>query len=153
MKAKTIIGLALLAVGLFWPQIQEKLPDLIPNFPSKPDPAIMIDQPNDAILERVSSIASLVTDKNDRDELGIFNHIFSERVTEWSADSQQVNDLYVSAAQKHFSDRLLGKYDGYGGGIKDLMKATLGTQNHTVSKGEKEELSENFDGLAYSLVN
>ncbi len=35
MKAKTIIGLALLAVGLFWPQIQERIPDFtIPSTPN-----------------------------------------------------------------------------------------------------------------------
>ena len=34
MKAKTMIGLALLAVGLFWPQIQERIPDF--TIPTKP---------------------------------------------------------------------------------------------------------------------
>ena len=54
MKAKTLIGLALLAIGLFWPQIQERIPDFI--IPSRP--SIDIVEPSEEIKEKVSSISS-----------------------------------------------------------------------------------------------
>ena len=62
MKAKTLIGLALLAIGLFWPQIQERIPDFI--IPSRP--SIDIVEPSEEIKEKVSSISSEVVDKKDR---------------------------------------------------------------------------------------
>lgn len=146
-RLRIVVGLLVVALGFFWNDIS--IPSIIPD----EQPIIIVDKPNDEILEKVSSISSKVTDKKDRDDLGVFNHIFSKRVKTWEADSQQINDLYVSAAKKVFGETLRGKYDGYGKGVTELMKSTLGTENHAVPTGEKDELSENFNGLAYSLVN
>lgn len=149
-RFRIVAGLLLVALGFFWNDIRiPNIPNIIPN----EDPIIAIDKPNDEVLEKVSSLASKVTDKKDRDELGVFNHVFSKRIKTWNADAQEVNDLYVSAAKTVFGATLRGKYDGYGEGVQDLMKDTLGSENHSVTEGEKDELSENFDGLAYSLVN
>lgn len=149
MKAKTIIGLALLAVGLFWPQIQERIPDF--TIPSKP--TLDIVEPSEEIKEKVSSIAALVTDKKDRVDLAVFNMIFAERVSDYNVEAQDVQDVYVLAAKFLFDKSLAGKYNGYGKGIQDLLEDSMGTENHTLSQAEKESLSKNFNGLAYSLAN
>jgi hypothetical protein len=147
MKAKTIIGLALLAVGLFWPQIQERIPDF--TIPSKP--TLEIVEPSEEIKEKVSSIAELVTDKEDRMDLAVFNMIFAKRVLNYEAEAQDVQDIYVEAAKILFDKSLKGKYNGYGESIQDLLKDSMGDENHTLSQSEKDSLSEDFNGLAYVL--
>ena len=147
MKAKTIIGLALLAVGLFWPQIQERIPDF--TIPTKP--TLEIVEPSQEIKEKVSSIAELVTDKEDRVNLAVFNMIFAERVLDYDAEAQDVQDIYVLAAKILFDKSLVGKYDGYGDAIRGLLEDNMGTENHVLSQSEKESLSADFEGLAYVL--
>ena len=149
MKAKTIIGLALLTVGLFWPQIQERIPDF--TIPSKP--TLDIVEPSEEIKNKVSSIAALVTDQTDRTDLAVFNMVFAERVTDYNAEAQDVQDIYVLAAKILFDKSLVGKYDGYSKGIQGLLEDSMGTENHTLSQEEKESLAKNFSGLAYCLTN
>ena len=149
MKFKTMIGLALLAVGLFWPQIQERIPDF--TIPTKP--TLEIVEPSQEIKEKVSSIAELVTDKEDRVNLAVFNMIFAERVVAYDAEAQDVQDIYVLAAKILFDKSLVGKYDGYSKGIQGLLEDSMGTENHTLSQEEKESLAKNFSGLAYCLTN
>ena len=78
MQIRTIIGVIVIVIGLFWVQIQEGIPDIVPDI--KPAVELNIDEPSQEIKEKVSSIASLVTDVEDRLNLCIFNMIFSERV-------------------------------------------------------------------------
>ena len=103
------------------------------------------------IKEKVSSIAALVTDKEDRMDLAVFNMIFAKRVLNYEAEAQDVQDIYVEAAKILFDKSLKGKYNGYGESIQDLLKDSMGDENHTLSQSEKDSLSEDFNGLAYVL--
>lgn len=150
---KTLIGLAFVLVGLFLPQIQERIPDIFVVPDKTPVAVIDIAEPNDVVLEKVSSIAALVTDDMDRVRLAIFNDIFSKRVLEYDTDSQQLNDVYTEAARNVFGNSMKGRYEGYAAGITSLFKDVLGTKNHQVSDIEKGQLSSYFKGLAWSLVN
>ncbi len=150
MSGRTILGLIIVVVGLFLPVFQEWMPDSIP----KPDntPVIDVVQPSQEILEKVSSISGVVTDKTDRLNLCIFNKVFSERVKGYSATVQQVNDIYTEAGKAFFGDTLRGKYDGYGSGLLSLMKDILGEENHSLTTEEKDVLSTHFNGLAWSFL-
>jgi hypothetical protein len=143
---RILLGLAIVCVGFFWNDIQERIPDFLPDGIS-----YVINKPNEKTLEKVSSVASLVTDNNDRERLSVFNNVFSERVTSYDCNGQQVNDIYTTAARGVFKDKLKGKYSGYAEGITKLMKDALGNENTPVKKDQKELLSENFSGLAWSL--
>lgn len=148
MKAKTIIGLALLAVGLFWPQIQERIPDF--TIPS--NGSIDIVEPSDEIKEKVSSISSEIADDMDRLNLAVFNNVFSERVLGYSGiNAQQVNDIYTDSAKNFFGEKLKGKYSNLASGLTGLMSDTLGVEDHIVSSAESQSLSKNFQGLAWSF--
>ena len=147
-RLRIVVGLLVVALGFFWNDIANIFSSTLEE-----KPIVAIEKPTDEILEKVSSLSSKVTDKSDKDKLGIFNHVFSGRVKGWNADAQQINDLYVAAAKKVFGSSLRGKYDGYGEGIQSLMSETLGTENHAATEEEKIEIAENFSGLAYSLVN
>lgn len=149
MRFRTIIGLVVIVVGLFWVQIQEGIPDIVPN--DNIPVVITIDEPSEEIKEKVSSIADLVTDEKDRFNLCIFNKVFAERVKDYDADAQQINDVYTEAAKCFFGETLKGKYEGYGSKVTKLMSDILGTENHTLTQKEKDDLSNVFNGLAWSL--
>lgn len=146
---RAMLGVCLILVGFFWDSIQNN----IPNIPLPTVPALDIPKPDTATLENVSSIASLVTDKDDRLQLAIFNMVFSERVEDWDCEGQQVNDIYVLAAESEFGTSLTGKYDGYADGIERLFKESIGVKNAVVSQEQKKSLSNDFSGLAYALAN
>ena len=149
MQLRTIIGLAVIVVGLFWVQIQERIPDIVPN--NNPAVTITIDEPSQEIKNKVSSIADLVTDKKDRLNLCIFNKVFAERVESYDADAQQINDVYTEAAKVFFGETLRGKYEGYGSGVTKLMSDVVGDENHKLTQEEKDELGNIFNGLAWHL--
>jgi hypothetical protein len=148
---RALVGLAFVLVGLFLPQIQERIPDILVK-PEKPA-VIQIAEPNQQVIEKVSSVAKLVTDDMDRVRLAIFNDIFANRVLDYDADSQQINDVYTEAARNIFGSSMRGKYEGYAAGITGLFIDVLGTQNHQLSEIEKGQLSAYFRGLAWCLVN
>ncbi len=146
---RAMLGVCLILVGFFWDSIQNN----IPNIPLPTVPTLDIPKPDTATLENVSSIACLVTGKDDRLQLAIFNMVFSERVEDWDCKGQQVNDIYVLAAESEFGTSLAGKYDGYADGIEGLFKESIGVKNAVVSQEQKESLSNDFSGLAYALAN
>lgn len=148
-KTRLILGVCLILVGFFWDSIKNNIPDI----PTPNTPNLDIPEPDTATLENVSSIANLVTDKDDRLLLAVFNMVFSERVEDWECNGQQVNDTYVLAAKNEFGTSLAGKYDGYAEGIEDLFKKSIGVKNVSVSEDQKESLSNDFSGLAYALAN
>ena len=150
-NTRLLLGIVCIVMGLFWPNIKDLVPEVRPE--PDPIPKIVIDKPNDSVLSKVSPVADLVTDDEDRINLAVFNNVFSERVDNYDADAQQVNDVYVEAAKNIFGDTLKGKYIGYGENINKLLESSLGTENHTVTANEKDNLSQNFKGLAYSLAN
>ena len=147
---RTTLGLLLILIGLFLPQIQEWIPDLIPDTPA---PAVVIEEPTQEIKDKTLKVAEKVTDKKDRLELCIFNKVFSERVLGYDADVQQVNDIYTESGKILFKDSLKGKYNGYGAGVVSLISEITGNENHKLTQVEKEKISQVFNGLSWSLIN
>ena len=148
MKIKAIIGLALLFIGLFWSQIQERIPD----FTIASKPSIDIVEPSEEIKEKVSSISSEVVDEMDRFNLAVFNNVFSERVLNYSdVKAQQINDIYTDSAKIFFGQRLKGKYSNLANNLTGLMSDTLGSEDHVVTPAELQGLSSDFQGLSWSF--
>ena len=151
MKSSTIrtaLGLLIILIGLFLPQIQERIPDLIPDAPA---PSIVIEEPTQEIKDKTLKVSEKVTDDKDRLELCVFNKVFSERVLGYDADVQQVNDIYTESGKILFKDSLKGKYDGYGAGVVSLISEITGNENHQLTQQEKQQISEVFSGLAWNL--
>ena len=153
LKSSTIrtgLGLLIILIGLFLPQIQERIPDLIPDTPS---PSIVIEEPTQEIKDKTLKVSEKVTDTKDRLELCVFNKVFSERVLGYDADVQQVNDIYTESGKILFKDSLKGKYDGYGSGVVSLISEITGSENHELTQQEKQQISQVFNGLSWSLLN
>ena len=147
-KIRTVLGLLIVLVGLFLPQIQERIPDLIPK-PSAP--VVDIKEPTQEIKDKTLKVSEKVTDTKDRLDLCVFNKVFSERVLGYDADVQQVNDIYTESGKILFKDSLKGKYDGYGSGVVSLISEITGNENHELTQKEKQQISEVFSGLAWNL--
>ena len=147
---RTVLGLLIVLVGLFLPQIQERIPDLIPDTPS---PSIVIEEPTQEIKDKTLKVSEKVTDTKDRLDLCVFNKVFSERVLGYDADVQQVNDIYTESGKILFKDSLKGKYDGYGSGVVSLISEITGSENHELTQEEKQQISQVFNGLSWSLLN
>ena len=147
-KIRTVLGLLIVLVGLFLPQIQERIPDLIPK-PSAP--VVDIKEPTQEIKGKTLKVSEKVTDTKDRLDLCVFNKVFSERVLGYDADVQQVNDIYTESGKILFKDSLKGKYDGYGSGVVSLISEITGNENHELTQKEKQQISEVFSGLAWNL--
>ena len=147
---RTVLGLLIILIGLFLPQIQERIPDLIPDTPS---PSIVIEEPTQEIKDKTLKVSEKVTDTKDRLELCVFNKVFSERVLGYDADVQQVNDIYTESGKILFKDSLKGKYDGYGSGVVSLISEITGSENHELTQQEKQQISQVFNGLSWSLLN
>ena len=145
---RTVLGLLIVLVGLFLPQIQERIPDLIPK-PSAP--VVDIKEPTQEIKDKTLKVSEKVTDTKDRLDLCVFNKVFSERVLGYDADVQQVNDIYTESGKILFKDSLKGKYDGYGAGVVSLISEITGNENHQLTQEEKQQISEVFSGLAWNL--
>ena len=151
MKSSTIrtaLGLLIVLVGLFLPQIQERIPDLKPR---PPVPSVEIKEPTEAIKQKTLKGAEKVTDSKDRLELCVFNKVFSERVLGYNANVQQVNDIYTESGKILFTDSLKGKYDGYGSGVISLIVEITGSENHELTQSERQQISDVFSGLAWNL--
>ena len=145
---RTALGLLIVLVGLFLPQIQERIPDLKPR---PPVPSVEIKEPTEAIKQKTLKVAEKVTDSKDRLDLCVFNKVFSERVLEYNANVQQVNDIYTESGKILFTDSLKGKYDGYGSGVISLIVEITGSENHELTQSERQQISDVFSGLAWNL--
>lgn len=111
-----------------------------------------IEKPTAAVLQVVAPIAKIVTDPTDRAKLAIFNQEFAKRVPSYDADVQQINDLYVYAAADFFKDTINDKYSGLDTKLVSLMQSVTTDENHKLTSDEKLKMSDNFLGLAWSLI-
>lgn len=147
-STRLVLGLCLVSVGLFWNNVVNFIPKVDNKTPKQ---LVQIDKPSDEVFNTVKPVADLITDPSDKIKLCLFNNTFSKRVTSYSADAQQVNDVYVQAAKNLFGDSLKGKYQGFSGSLDKLFGSVFGIENHVVTDKEKSALSETFRGLAYCL--
>jgi len=146
-RTRVIVGLFLVLIGFFWNNII----NAIPKIDNKPVQVVKIDKPEQQILDKTEPIAKLVTDKNDKLNLCLFNDVFSKRLVSYKTDAQKMNDVYVEAGKNFFGDSIKGKYEGFSKSLDDLFISVLGVENHEVTENEKSTLSKTFSGLAYCL--
>ena len=124
----------------------------IPNRLDEAISIVEINAPSDLVLEQVRPISDLVKDVEDRAKLALFNYEFANRVINYQADSQQINDVYTKAAQEFFKESLKDKYDDLPIEIEKLFSSVLTGDNHVLTDIEKQSLKTLFLGLSWSLL-
>lgn len=148
LNLKNLIAICLVLFGVVL-AVQSPNNNIIDN----DDIAILdIKKPSQEIIDLVQPIAKLITDPTDRAKLAIFNQEFATRITNYTADNQQTNDVYVMAASFFFMDSLKDKYKDLDVEIVKLLKSSIGEDNHILTESEKADISAKFMGLAWSLI-
>jgi hypothetical protein len=145
LNIKTVIGILLIVAGLvLYKPVLTVDKDLI---------NLNIEKPSAQVLELIQPISSLITDPTDRAKLAIFNQEFSKRIINYSADIQQINDVYVLAASEFFKDTLKDKYAELDVKLVSLISGVTSEDNHKLSQEELTKLSDYFNGLSWSLIH
>ncbi len=150
---KKILAVVLLLYAIFgtgWLDLLDNLP--LPS-PTPPPAAILtIDLPSQEVKERVAIFSEMVTDPSDRAKLAIFNYEFANRILDYSATVQNVNDVYTLAGKTFFEESLINKYDGLSEEIVSLLSDCMSDEEHSVTAEEKVKIHEYFLGVAWSLI-
>lgn len=146
----SLIGILLIVVAL--------IPNnIIPNIKPipKPEPAINleINEPTQDILLTVNPINELITNKDDKIKVAVFNYVFSKRINSYNnIDVQKMNDVYVYAAEAFFGNSIKGKYKDLDNKIKTLFVNIVGEDNHILTENEKVLIKNVFSGLSWRLI-
>lgn len=149
LNVRNLVALILIGIAL-----SEPLWNLIPTIKPKPDVAILnIDKPTDRIIELVKPTSDVITDPTDRAKMAIYSQEFSNRVKSYDAHLQQVNDVIALSAKEFFKGSMNDKYSNLDESIVNLISSAAGgDDNHQLTAEEKNEISERFMGLAWSLI-
>ena len=147
-RIRLLAGFCLILVGFFW----NDLGSIIPTIPDE-DKKIIIEKPDIPNTENWDSISESITDPMDKLKLCIFNKTFAERVINYDATAQQINDVYVEAAKNLFGETLKGKYEKLGPATQSAMVSVLGEENHEATQEEKSTLNKKFMSFAWYLNN
>lgn len=144
-----IIGILLITLAFVPLNIN---PNIVPVIPVTPAINLDIDKPSDETLNIVKPISDLVTNRDDRTKLAVFNYCFSKRVEKYDIKAQQMQDLYVLAASYYFGESLKDKYDNLDQKLVELFELSVGGDDHILVNTDKINLKNNFGGLAWSLI-
>lgn len=149
---KNAIAVLLIMYGIFGNSLFYN-----PDKPTPPSPTpsvaiLNIDKPTEAVLAKVQKFSNLIEDPTDRAKLAIFNHQFATRVVAYDTSLQQLNDVYVLAGKNFFKDSIHGKYKALPDMIISLIQDTTTDENHVLTSAEKNQISENFMGVAWVLI-
>jgi len=147
-RLRLLAGACLILVALFW----NNLGDIIPTIPEEND-KIIIEEPESSMIEEWNNVTDSITNSSDVLRLCVFNKIFAERVKDYDASAQQINDVYVEAAKNCFGETLKGKYELLGPATEGAMASVLGNEDHKTTNFEKSALSKKFMAFAWNLNN
>lgn len=123
---------------------------------SKKEAVVSVEpRPTDNAVNLTKPVADLITDKEDKATLAVFNYEFSNRLSSYSdiINTQQLQDIYVAAGSSIYGKSLSSKYQSLGSELINLMKGVIGEEEHIISKDEANSLSDVFRGLSWNLSN
>jgi hypothetical protein len=151
--AKNAIAVLLIMYGIFGNSLFTPNKPVVPAPLPQPMVSILnIDKPPDSVLSKVQKFSDLITDPTDRAKIAIFNHQFAKNVLTYEAHLQQVNDVYTLAGKSFFKEAMRGKYPALSNMIITLIQDTTTDDNHVLTLSEKNQISENFMGVAWVLI-
>lgn len=159
-STKLSIGLLIVALGLFWPKIKESinLPDN--NFGSSTVNVVFekVDEPSDALKEKVAGISDLVTGEDagdDKVRLAQFYAQLSKIVRnepgllkttgqfrEYNSTTGQIN--YAGLSMK-------GKYSGLGQAIDQVIVDQVGLENVELDVDRRDDLAKILAAISWEL--
>jgi hypothetical protein len=121
---------------------------------TKKESVVSVDPaPTEASIALAKTASDLVTDKEDRATLAIFNLEFAKRVVVYAdvINTQQLQDIYVASASSIYGKSISSKYQSLGSELIKLMKSVIGEEEHTLTSEDAKSLSDIFRALSFNL--
>ena len=145
-----VIGIIFLIAGFFIDNIVDSLTIVNEIHVVK----LGLSEPTEAISSAVKQIDDIVTEKEDRLAIAIFNKVCADRIIKWpSFTQQQLNDVYVAAAKKFFGNSISGKYELLSSFSVSVFQDVTGDDIHELSSSEKLEIISRLNGISWHLLN
>ena len=159
-STKLSIGLLIVALGLFWPKIKEsiKLPD--DNFASSTVNVVFekVDEPSDALKEKVTGISELVVgDDADDDKIRLaqFYAQLSKIVRNepgFLKTTGQFREYNSTAGQINYAGiSLKGKYAGLGQAIDQAIVDQIGLESIELDIDRRDDLAKILAAISWEL--
>ena len=159
-STKLSIGLLIVALGLFWPKIKEsiKLPD--DNFTSSTVNVVFekVDEPSDALKEKVTGISELVVgDDADDDKIRLaqFYAQLSKIVRNepgFLKTTGQFREYNSTAGQINYAGiSLKGKYAGLGQAIDQAIVDQIGLESIELDIDRRDDLAKILAAISWEL--
>jgi len=159
-STKLSIGLLIVALGLFWPKIKEsiKLPD--DNFTSSTVNVVFekVDEPSDALKEKVAGISELVVgDDADDDKIRLaqFYAQLSKIVRNepgFLKTTGQFREYNSTAGQINYAGiSLKGKYAGLGQAIDQAIVDQIGLESIELDIDRRDDLAKILAAISWEL--
>jgi len=159
-STKLSIGLLIVALGLFWPRIKESinLPDN--NFGSSTVNVVFekVDEPSDALKEKVAGISDLVTGEDagdDKVRLAQFYAQLSKIVRDepgFLKTTGQFRDYNSTAGQINYAGlSMKGKYAGLGQAIDQVIVDQIGLENVELDVDRRDDLAKILAAISWEL--
>ena len=159
-STKLSIGLLIVALGLFWPKIKEsiKLPD--DNFTSSTVNVVFekVDEPSDALKEKVNGISELVVgDDADDDKIRLaqFYAQLSKIVRNepgFLKTTGQFREYNSTAGQINYAGiSLKGKYAGLGQAIDQAIVDQIGLESIELDIDRRDDLAKILAAISWEL--
>ena len=159
-STKLSIGLLIVALGLFWPKIKEsiKLPD--DNFTSSTVNVVFekVDEPSDAMKEKVTGISELVVgDDADDDKIRLaqFYAQLSKIVRNepgFLKTTGQFREYNSTAGQINYAGiSLKGKYAGLGQAIDQAIVDQIGLESIELDIDRRDDLAKILAAISWEL--
>jgi hypothetical protein len=159
-STKLSIGLLIVALGLFWPKIKEsiKLPD--DNFTSSTVNVVFekVDEPSDALKEKVTGISELVVGDDaddDKVRLAQFYAQLSKIVRNepgFLKTTGQFREYNSTAGQINYAGiSLKGKYAGLGQAIDQAIVDQIGLESIELDIDRRDDLAKILAAISWEL--
>ena len=109
--------------------------------------------PEDSLLEMTLPVANLVSDKQDKATLALFNNEFADRILLYpeKMNTQELQNVYALAGASLYEKSLSSKYENLGKKLESLIADVVGHEEHMLSLEEAEKLSKIFKALSWNL--
>lgn len=159
-STKLSIGLLIVALGLFWPKIKESINVPDNNFGSSTVNVVFekVDEPSDALKEKVAGISDLVTGEDagdDKVRLAQFYAQLSKIVRDepgFLKTTGQFRDYNSTAGQINYAGlSMKGKYAGLGQAIDQVIVDQIGLENVELDVDRRDDLAKILAAISWEL--
>ena len=159
-STKLSIGLLIVALGLFWPKIKESINVPDNNFGSSTINVVFekVDEPSDALKEKVAGISDLVTGEDagdDKVRLAQFYAQLSKIVRDepgFLKTTGQFRDYNSTAGQINYAGlSMKGKYAGLGQAIDQVIVDQIGLENVELDVDRRDDLAKILAAISWEL--